>query len=206
MNNILQLEQNPCSLFHFDTSSKISNSDSIIGTYSHVDTLNTFSQKFYYYLMPLYWNEAGNENKIVKPTEPYCIDVENNESDLMHMNNSSIYNTTNSEKKRIFYLLGNSYEFSTEDEELNFLVQNQDVLSLLDEITKFIHDSLGTSIKQSLQLMKESIDWQTLFIVIKSELDWEKINVFTDIFYDFLYEFKSSAANKINISFIPNEF
>ena len=202
MSNILQLEQNPCSLIHFDTSSKILSSDSIIGTYS----LNTYSQQICYYLMSLYCKKAGNESKFIKSLESYCINVENNDSDLIHMNDSSIYNKISSDKMSIYYLLGNNYEFSTEDEELNFLVQNQDVLSLLGEITNFIHEDLGSSFKQSLQLMKENFDWQTLFIVIKSELDWEEINVFTDKFYDFLYKFKPSTANKINISFIPNEF
>jgi hypothetical protein len=101
--------------------------------------------------------------------------------------------------------LSDLFEISNSNKEVDFLFENQYFLQLLPNIGKHLLNRFGEDTFLSLELLDENQNWQTLFITVKTKLDWEKANNFQHEFFDNLYELFPSAAEKLNIDFIPHE-
>ena len=102
--------------------------------------------------------------------------------------------------------LGEYFNFENESSELEYLENNSELIDILPSIAQYIKNNFDHNAKLTLELLNESVDWQTLFINIYSCTNWEKTNYFVDIFLENIYELYPFIAEKINLNVIPDEF
>jgi len=96
--------------------------------------------------------------------------------------------------------------FKTKNNELDFLAANQDLYQLLPSIGDFLKKQFGEEASLCLELMDEEFNWQTLFINIEitPSINWQKINVIVDSFFDNMFDLYPRVAEKLNIDFVTN--
>lgn len=109
-------------------------------------------------------------------------------------------------REEIIEKLNSCFRFESLTYELDFLIANIDIVKLLPSIGNYIKNKFDPNAILSLELMSEDSDWQTLFINVKSEENWEKADKFINTFLDNIYETYPQIAEKLNVNIMPNEF
>jgi hypothetical protein len=126
--------------------------------------------------------KKSSESSVLKSTSQYSIEVMRN-----HIR-----------------LALNSYEFENSTDEVDYLLQNFDVFTLLPNLATHLSNTFGSSTKLTLELLNESPEWQTLFINVHTKCDWEKSKAFIDTFLDNMFDLFPSVAEKLNININPD--
>ncbi|WP_127123092.1 hypothetical protein [Chryseotalea sanaruensis] len=98
----------------------------------------------------------------------------------------------------------NGYEFENPTDEVDYLLQNFDVLKLLPNLVIHLRTTFGSDSKLVLDLLNEGPEWQTLFINVHTKCDWEKSKSFVDTFLDNMFDLFPSVASKLNININPD--
>ena len=99
--------------------------------------------------------------------------------------------------------LNNQFQFRNDIVEIDFLVKNPNILSVLFEIRESIIKEFET-FKITLELHTESNNWETLFIVVSTNAAWEKTNSFINLLFKKLFKTRPEAVNKINLMLSPD--
>lgn len=102
--------------------------------------------------------------------------------------------------------LNEYFDFDTQYEELDYLAANTKLLQILPSIGNYVKNVFDNKSRLVLELMTESKDWQTLFINIHTNMDWEKSNRFIDTILENLFELYPEIATRLNVNIIPDEF
>ncbi len=98
----------------------------------------------------------------------------------------------------------NCYEFENSTDEVDYLLRNFDVFTLLPNLATHLINTFGSNTKLTLELLNESPEWQTLFINVQTKCDWEKSKIFIDTFLDNMFDLFPSVAEKLNININPD--
>lgn len=117
---------------------------------------------------------------------------------------SDDYNSIELVRQTIKSQLGDLFQFASNNE-VDFLFSNKGLLQLLPSIGKHLKNKFGQDTSMFLELLDENPNWQTLFINVNTNIDWATANDFQHEFFENLYELFPSAAEKLNIDFIPHE-
>lgn len=102
--------------------------------------------------------------------------------------------------------LSEYYDFETAENELDFLASHTKIKNLLPGIAKYIKNYFDSNSKLVLELMSESKNWQTLFINIHTQMNWEKSNEFIDEILQNLIDSDSEITQNLNLNIMPDEF
>lgn len=99
--------------------------------------------------------------------------------------------------------LNNQFQLRNDIVEIDFLVKNPDILSVLFEIRESIVKEFDT-FNIVLELHSESNNWETLFIAVSTNAAWEKTNSFINQLFRKLLKTCPEAVNKINLMLSPD--
>lgn len=99
--------------------------------------------------------------------------------------------------------LNNQFQLRNDVVELDFLVKNPKILTLVFEIRESIVKKFETS-NIALELHSESSSWETLFIVVSTNAVWEESNAFVNRLFKRLFKTQPETANKINLVIAPD--
>jgi|GEM_PF-6902915 hypothetical protein len=99
--------------------------------------------------------------------------------------------------------LNNQFQLRNDVVEIDFLIKNPEILTLVFEIRESIVKKFET-FNIALELHSESSDWETLFIVVSTNAAWEKSNAFVNQLFKKLFKTQPETANKINLIIAPD--
>lgn len=100
--------------------------------------------------------------------------------------------------------LNNQFKLRNDLVEIDFLVKNPDILNQIFEIRESIVRKFET-FDIALELHRESINWETLFIVVSTNAAWEQTNSFINQLFRKLFKNQPETANKINLIIAPDD-
>jgi hypothetical protein len=109
-------------------------------------------------------------------------------------------------KNRMKDTLSQHFEFKSPDKEINFLEKNTYLIGVLESLGAFIKNNFKYYTRIELDLIMPKTEWQTLYINVYTNADWETSHEFQLSFINFLYKHYSSFTKLLNISLIPDEF
>ncbi len=104
---------------------------------------------------------------------------------------------------RVRQRLNNQFQLQNDIIEIDFLVKNPDILNVIFEIRESIIKEFDT-FNIALELHSESNNWETLFIVVSTNANWEKTNSFINLLFKKLFKTQPLAISKINLSIAPD--
>jgi len=104
---------------------------------------------------------------------------------------------------RVRQKLNNQFQLQNDIVEIDFLVKNTDILSVIFEIRELIIKEFD-AYNIALELHSESNSWETLFIVVSTNAVWEKTNSFINLLFKKLFKTQPEAISKINLSIAPD--
>jgi len=99
--------------------------------------------------------------------------------------------------------LNNQFHLQNDLIEIDFLVRNPEILTVVFEIKDAIIKEFGAS-EIALDLQSESVNWETLFIVVSTDAVWEKANSFINLLFKRLFKTQPEVANKVNLIIAPD--
>lgn len=98
------------------------------------------------------------------------------------------------------------YILKSVDKEIDFIINNPELLELLPQLGQYIKTYFDKNSRLELDLFDEGEEWRSLFINVYSKQDWEYSNSFSEDFLKLLQSLGNDIFTKLNISVIPNEF
>ncbi|MBW6536888.1 MAG: hypothetical protein K0B11_17910 [Mariniphaga sp.] len=98
------------------------------------------------------------------------------------------------------------YILKSIDKEIDFIINNPELLELLPQLGQYIKTYFDKNSRLELDLFDEGEGWRSLFINVYSKQDWEYSNSFSEDFLKKLQSLGNDIFTKLNISIIPNEF
>lgn len=98
------------------------------------------------------------------------------------------------------------YILKSVDKEIDFIINNPELLELLPQLGQYIKIYFDKNSRLELDLFDEGEEWRSLFINVYSKQDWEYSNSFSEDFLKLLQSLGDDIFTKLNISVIPNEF
>jgi hypothetical protein len=112
-------------------------------------------------------------------------------------------NSLEQEKMAIINQLSPYYGFESQDEVVNFLMNNYCILKILPIMAERVKAGLDEKAKLTLKMLDEGENWKTLFINIHTSKQWETANSFVDKQLDFLFQLGSSVSLNLNFEICP---
>lgn len=106
---------------------------------------------------------------------------------------------TNVDKRKAVRVILKDFEFETENDELDFAINNGALVKHLPLLASHLKRKLGDHVKLRLELLNEGPEWQTLFICPDLDLEWEESRRIVDEFWGYVYTEYPQVAEKINI-------
>lgn len=99
--------------------------------------------------------------------------------------------------------LNNQFHLQNDLMEIDFLVRNPEILNVVFEIKDAIIKEFGAS-EIALDLQRESVNWETLFIIVSTDAVWERANSFINLLFKRLFKTQPEVANKVNLIIAPD--